>query len=366
MNRTSVFVSSFLCVFFLLSSANADITVFTDQAAFEAAVSSNSVLMGVETFEDHNVPVGEAASWFVGQILSSGETLVGPDDIMISLEVDNLRITSFHHTVPDLPRDLVVLTTGAFGAPSSILGANSRLHITQFDFIDNPTLGVGFDIYDLQQALGQYQLDILGPDGTSLFSDVVVAGGESGFIGFVADGGDSISSFRVNSLGGGELFDNFQIWDQKATTTAADSLNVFRGIQLSGALADTFESDDNSVNFNPGFVINSEEAPVWLIFDGALATAATSLSLQAESNAGTPGIEATLEAFNWTTSDYDVVDVSDTSFGTDAVVSVDLTAGIADYVGASNEVRARIGWRRTGFTINFPWEVRLDQLVWNQ
>lgn len=147
-------------------------------------------------------------------------------------------------------------------------------------------------------------------------------------------------------------------------TTTADSVNVFRGIQLSGNLADSFESDDDRLTFNPGFVINSSEAPVWLIFDSALPSAPTTLAIQAEMNAGTPGIENTLEAFNWSTNAYDVVDVSPTSFNSDSVITADLSAGIANYVGPVNEVRARIGWRAGGFIINFPWEVRLDQLVW--
>lgn len=148
-------------------------------------------------------------------------------------------------------------------------------------------------------------------------------------------------------------------------TQPADEFNVFRGILLSGGLSDSFDSDDNQLTFNPGFTISSKEAPVWLIFDATLAQSPSSLELVAEAQAGTPGLASTLEAFNWNTSAYDEVDVRDTSFNNDEVISADLSAGIADYVNGSNEIRARIGWRRTGFTINFPWEVRLDQLVWD-
>ena len=84
-----------------------------------------------------------------------------------------------------------------------------------------------------------------------------------------------------------------------------------------------------------------------------------------ESQAGTPGLTGTLEAFNWTSGGYDVIDVSAASFNTNTVVSVDLSSGISNYVQAgTGAVRARIGWRQTGFTINFPWEVRLDQFIW--
>ena len=73
----------------------------------------------------------------------------------------------------------------------------------------------------------------------------------------------------------------------------------------------------------------------------------------------------TLEAFNWISSDYEIVDATPESFKTDTVASVDVSADIANYVQTgTGAVRSRIGWRQTGFTLNFPWEVRLDQFVW--
>ena len=53
------------------------------------------------------------------------------------------------------------------------------------------------------------------------------------------------------------------------------------------------------------------------------------------------------------------------SFNNDAVVTVDLSFGISDYAAAeTGAVRTRVGWRKTGLLINYPWEVRLDQIVW--
>ena len=84
-----------------------------------------------------------------------------------------------------------------------------------------------------------------------------------------------------------------------------------------------------------------------------------------ESNVGTPGLTSTLEAWNWASAAYDVVDVSPASFNNDVVVTVDLSSDISDYVeSGTGAVRTRVGWRKTGFAINYPWEVRLDQMVW--
>ena len=165
---------------------------------------------------------------------------------------------------------------------------------------------------------------------------------------------------------GNAFAQSFQSASVPAGFELPDAFTVFRGIQIDGALADAFESDDSRLLFNPGFVLNSDEAPVWLIFDATLSgDSPNSLEITAESQAGTPGLTGTFEAWNWNSSAYEIIDVSPTSFNSDAVVTVDLTSGISDYVQTgTGAVRSRIGWRQTGFTINFPWEVRLDQLVW--
>ena len=162
------------------------------------------------------------------------------------------------------------------------------------------------------------------------------------------------------------LEDLSRLGDNAFELVVPDAFTVFRGTQIDGALADAFESDDSRLLFNPGFVLNSDEAPVWLIFDATLSgDSPNSLEITAESQAGTPGLTGTFEAWNWNSSAYEIIDVSPTSFNSDAVVTVDLTSGISDYVQTgTGAVRSRIGWRQTGFTINFPWEVRLDQLVW--
>ena len=153
---------------------------------------------------------------------------------------------------------------------------------------------------------------------------------------------------------------------QNPHETVADSINIFRGVLIGGDLSDSFESDDSYLKFNPGFVINSSEAPVWLIFDGTLPNDnPNSLAIVKESTVGTPGLTCTLEAWNWTSAAYDVVDVSVASFNEDVVVTADLSSGISDFTeSGSGAVRTRVGCRKTGFTINYPWEVRLDQLVW--
>ena len=81
-------------------------------------------------------------------------------------------------------------------------------------------------------------------------------------------------------------------WLSLSTTVEPDSLNVVRGVQNSGTLADMLASDDSRAEFQPGFVLNSTEPPVWLEFDADVQDSVPSnLRVMVESQATTPGIE---------------------------------------------------------------------------
>ena len=77
--------------------------------------------------------------------------------------------------------------------------------------------------------------------------------------------------------------------------------------------------------------------------------------------AGTPGLTYTVEAWNWANAGYEVIGEQLEQFNSDQIASFDLTAGSVDSDGS---VRTRVGWRQTGFTINFPWVVSIDQVTW--
>lgn len=143
--------------------------------------------------------------------------------------------------------------------------------------------------------------------------------------------------------------------------------NVFRGVNVGGRLADVLDSNDMYISFQPGFTLNSNEAPVWLEFDGALLSPNISvLFANIESSVNTPGLTQTIEMFDWLAGEYSVVDSRDASFNIDMVFSIDVSNTVTDFIRTGvNSVRTRVGWRRTGFTILFPWEVRIDQVTWS-
>lgn len=143
--------------------------------------------------------------------------------------------------------------------------------------------------------------------------------------------------------------------------------NVFRGIAKGGDLSSLAASDDIYVETNPGFTLDATEAPVWLQFDGASTSdSLSSLNFEIESTANTVGLELTTELFNFDSGSYEILGVESETLNTDTVSTVDATGDLARFVeSGSGTVRARVGWRATGFVLFFPWTVSVDQVNWS-
>ena len=149
--------------------------------------------------------------------------------------------------------------------------------------------------------------------------------------------------------------------DPVATFIPPAQFTTFRGIPINAQLSGIEESDDNYATFNPGFTLTNQEAPVWLVFDG---TAPSATDFQVEANVNTPNLTYTVEAFNFGSGTFEELESFPGSFNTDSVTASSITP--ADHIGPNGETRARVGWRVTGFTLIFPWEVRVDHVGWNQ
>ena len=150
-------------------------------------------------------------------------------------------------------------------------------------------------------------------------------------------------------------------------TTVPDSMSVFRGLAVAGDVSSVNASDDSYARFNPGFTLNGNEFPVWIVFSSDLSTNDPStFEVLVESSANTPSISKSIEAFNFLTGQYEIVSQNSESFNTDSVVSVDLSGETSKYLSEANgAVSLRCGWRQTGFTILFPWTVSIDHVQWS-
>lgn len=139
------------------------------------------------------------------------------------------------------------------------------------------------------------------------------------------------------------------------------SFNVFRGVTVNNELSNVQSSDDSYIQFNPGFTLNSSEAPVWLEFV-AMIESGFEYQLAVESNANTPGLEYTVAARNYANGgNYEDIGTSTESFQADSTEVFELTL---DQIDSNGESEVRVGWRATGFTLLFPWEIRVDAVSW--
>ena len=308
------------------------------------------------------------------------------------------------HTAPELQAQIIDLTWEGGNAstsnpfvdgygdliPIAIDQVNSLAGTSPIDFEQwNDTFGrtmyVGFERNILSAtvvALGQ-TLDPTTFTGAGDGQNLGVLGGManspnafdgtgSAIVGFRSSG-DNVGWFRLDFTEGGPIIYSDGQYGSGGETlfaggepvtggfVAPDTFDVFRGISVSGTLADFAESDDADASYLPGFTISGNEAPVWLIFDGV---APDATSIRVESSAGTPGLEFTVEAFNWGTGQFEEIGVQTELFNNDEVIEFPIVA--ADHIDAGGEVRTRVGWRLVGFSINFPWQVNVDQVGWNQ
>ena len=134
----------------------------------------------------------------------------------------------------------------------------------------------------------------------------------------------------------------------------------FRGQSIEGDLPETQSSDDAYARYIPGFTLNGVENPVWLIFDGEVPVGQYDLTVEAQ--AGTPGLSRRVELWDYNSNSWELVSSEEESFNVDSISAHPLEP--QNFEG--EDVRARIGWRQSGFIINFPWEIRVDRVAWSR
>ena len=174
---------------------------------------------------------------------------------------------------------------------------------------------------------------------------------------------DTVSQFELGQRYGAMLATLVDTPD----TVLPTAFNVFRGVLLSGGLAEIADSDDTYMQLNPGFTLDSMESPVWLLFDAALANdSPAGLLFSIESSANTIGLERVIELYNFDTSSFEVLSQEMVSFNEESVSTVCPSGDLSRFVeSGTGAVEARVGWNRVGFTLIFPWRVDVDQISWS-
>ena len=143
-------------------------------------------------------------------------------------------------------------------------------------------------------------------------------------------------------------------------TSPPQSFNSVRGVYLEGDLASLSASDNDLLRYNPGFTLNSDESPVWTEFTTVVSDPVNTqeMTISLETNTSTPGLSMMVEVFDQQNNNYQIVEALGSHvFGTQTT-SITLTN--PDYLNAAGELKTRVGFRQTGFTIQFPWTVGYD------
>ena len=244
-------------------------------------------------------------------------------------------------------------------------GVNDGIRI-QFDPAAGPVTvqSANWELRDINGNLADVDGDGIGepPIDVSVFSFFTAGpgGGWNGSVGLVmlADGNVCSTTENVNgNVRTNQLVVEYlsdiepDLFCPEGEACAAPSgFNLFRGVPVGTPDFGDFAGPDGTVaSFIPAFTIGNFEAPVWLIFDY---DAAASGAVEVTSTAGTPGLEMTVEYSTDGGASYTVIDTAVETFNSPTTEVFDLGGVSADVV--------RVGWRRVGFTINFPWRVDVD------
>jgi hypothetical protein len=149
-------------------------------------------------------------------------------------------------------------------------------------------------------------------------------------------------------------------------TIIADRFTLLRGHVVSGGIDETMDSDDQYLKLNPGITLNSSEPPVWVEFEFTLPSNNPQTALfKFESRASTPGLRQTIEVYSWFSDEFWQLDVRDASFNEDSTFVINLITDTFSYIDPdTGRVRIRVGWKAQGLVLQYPWEIGIDEIVW--
>ena len=148
-----------------------------------------------------------------------------------------------------------------------------------------------------------------------------------------------------------------------------DEVMVTRGVLLNTASEQILETCDNrKIVIQEGFQLNSTEAPVEMEFEGTSPSTDPStlstLSLQLVSRGSTLGLVQSIELFNNTTREYEIVDQRPVS-RSDAMTNLSIADIPERFINLTNgEIRAKFSVRVPFFALSSPWNVAIDHAGW--
>jgi glucose/arabinose dehydrogenase len=144
------------------------------------------------------------------------------------------------------------------------------------------------------------------------------------------------------------------------------AFQLIRGRLVAGDLQSLWDSDDDYLRIHPGFVLFSTDPPIQILLQATLPLATTDeLRVTVESACDTPNVRQILQLYNPSTSEYETIDtrILPTS---DSLTEATILQNPSRFIHPSTrEIKARILYQPAGIVLRFPWEVRIDWVVFS-
>ena len=149
------------------------------------------------------------------------------------------------------------------------------------------------------------------------------------------------------------------------TGQAMPTLDIERGVVMTGNVNDLLFSDDSRLQMRPGPVFSSTDAPVRLLLEATSHTATpSSMTFRYEGQASATAIQRRVEAYNFSTAQWMSVNTG-ASTTSDESVAVNIANPTQFVQPGTNKVRVRLSFIANGPVFAFPWTARIDRAVWD-
>ena len=163
---------------------------------------------------------------------------------------------------------------------------------------------------------------------------------------------------------GGVFVDDIEFENMsESEDVLADSVNVVNGSQSLGNLSDLESSDGVYVRVAAA-PANDNQTPIQISLEAdTMFLEPSSITFQLEHSANTPNLEIEIMAFNFQTSDFELLDNGSVELQ-DNAVTASVTENADRFVNATGRMIFLLSYKATGSTLFFPWSANLDQVQW--
>jgi len=153
--------------------------------------------------------------------------------------------------------------------------------------------------------------------------------------------------------------------DPNQQPVGARSFTMLRGTAINSSLDDIARSDNLYLTMRPGIVFSNNLPPIEVQVDAtAPIQTIAGLKYLVESNGSSTTVAQTMSLFNFSTGQYEQVDVRNLTTG-DASVEITATGNANRFIQAgSRALRAKLSYKLTGPVFTFPWMVKVDFVKW--